>query len=126
MIKFAFSKSSLKRLNELDLRLKALAVLMMQKQEMDFAIVCGHRGKAEQNKAFAAGRSKVKYPLSKHNSLPAKAYDRVPFPIPLNAAGEWDAKSPKWDELAALEQQCADELSCADDPHPRPPPCGSR
>ena len=110
MKKFTFGKNSLKCLSELDPRLKALAVLMMQKQVMDFAIICGHRGEAEQNAAFAAGRSKVKYPYSKHNANPARAYDRVPFPIPLNAAGEWDAKSTKWDELAALEQQCADEL----------------
>ena len=83
---------------------------MMQKQVMDFAIICGHRGENEQNAAFAAGRSKVKYPYSKHNMKPARAYDRVPYPIPLNAAGAWDDKSPLWDQLAALEQQCADEL----------------
>lgn len=110
MDKYFFSKTSLKNLNELDPRLKALAVLMMSKQVMDFAVICGHRGETEQNAAFAAGRSKVKFPNSKHNTNPARAYDRVPYPIPLNAAGEWDSKSPKWDELAALEQQCADEL----------------
>ena len=110
MTKFAFGKRSLKCLSELDPRLKALAVLMMQKQVMDFAIICGHRGETEQNAAFYAGKSKLKYPYSKHNSLPARAYDRVPYPIPLNAAGDWDDKSPLWDQLAALEQQCADEL----------------
>ncbi len=108
--KYSFGERSKKALQELDPRLKALAVLMMSKQEMDFAIICGYRGEEEQNAAFAAGRSKLKFPKSKHNSLPAKAYDRVPFPIPLNAAGEWDKKSPKWDELAALEQKCAKEL----------------
>lgn len=107
---YRFSASSLKKLNELDPRLKALAVLMMSKQEMDFAIICGHRGEAEQNAAFYAGKSKVKFPNSKHNLLPAQAYDRVPYPIPLNTAGDWDDKSPLWDQLAALEQQCAEEL----------------
>ena len=110
MDKYFFSKTSLKNLNELDPRLKALAVLMMSKQVLDFAVICGHRGETEQNAAFAAGRSKVKFPNSKHNTNPARAYDRVPYPIPLNAAGEWDNKSPLWDELAALEQQCAKEL----------------
>lgn len=110
MKKYAFGKNSLKSLSELDPRLKALAVLMMSKQVMDFAVICGHRGETEQNAAFAAGRSKVKFPNSKHNTNPARAYDRVPYPIPLNAAGEWDNKSPLWDELAALEQQCAKEL----------------
>ena len=107
---YAFSKNSLKCLAELDPRLRALATLMLEKQVMDFAIICGHRGEAEQNAAFAAGRSKVKYPYSKHNANPARAYDRVPYPIPLNAAGEWDDKSPAWERLAALERQCADEL----------------
>ena len=110
MDKYTFGKNSLKCLSELDPRLKALAVLMMQKQVMDFAIICGHRGETEQNAAFAAGHSKVKYPYSKHNANPARAYDRVPYPIPLNAAGDWDDKSPLWDQLAAIEQQCAEEL----------------
>lgn len=75
---YAFSKNCLKCLAELDPRLRALAVLMLEKQVMDFAVICGHRGEAEQNAAFAAG--------------------------------EWDDKSPLWDELAALERRCADEL----------------
>lgn len=91
---FKFGKKSEKCLKELDSRLQALARLMMSKQVMDFAVICGHRNEAEQNAAFAAGRSKVKYPASKHNTNPARAYDRVPYPIPLNAAGEWDDKSP--------------------------------
>lgn len=108
---FKFGKKSEKCLKELDSRLQALARLMMSKQVMDFAVICGHRNEAEQNAAFAAGRSKVKYPASKHNTNPARAYDRVPYPIPLNAAGEWDDKSPKWERLAALERQCAGELN---------------
>lgn len=110
MIKFTFGKRSLKCLSELDPRLKALAVLMMQKQLMDFAVICGHRNESEQNAAFYKGKSKLRFPYSKHNSLPARAYDRVPYPIPLNAAKDWDDKSPLWDQLAALEQQCAKEL----------------
>jgi len=107
---FKFGRKSEKCLKELDPRLQDLARLIISKQEMDFAIICGHRGEAEQNAAFAAGASKVKFPDSKHNTLPARAYDRVPYPIPLNAAGDWDNKSPLWDKLAALEKQCADEL----------------
>ncbi|MBR1777852.1 MAG: M15 family peptidase [Alphaproteobacteria bacterium] len=110
MPKYAFGRKSEKCLKELDPRLQDLARLMMSKQEMDFAIVCGHRNESEQNAAFAAGASKVKFPDSKHNTLPARAYDRVPYPIPLNAAGEWDDKSPLWGRLAALERRCAAEL----------------
>lgn len=45
----------------------------------DCTVVCGHRGEEEQNAAFAAGNSKLKWPDSKHNSLPSKAVDVVPY-----------------------------------------------
>lgn len=41
---YAFSKNSLKCLNKLDPRLRALATLMLEKQVMDIAIICGQRG----------------------------------------------------------------------------------
>ena len=47
----------------------------------DCAIICGHRGKEDQNKAFAEGKSKLKFPMGKHNSIPSKAVDAMPFPI---------------------------------------------
>lgn len=107
---FKFGKKSKELLAQLDPRLQCLANLMMSRQKIDFSIICGHRSKCEQNLAFVEGKSKVKFPYSKHNRTPSMAYDRVPYPIPLNAAGEWDAKSQKWDELAALEQQCAADI----------------
>lgn len=45
----------------------------------DFTVVCGHRGAEEQNKAFAEGKSKLKYPNGKHNSYPSKAVDLAPW-----------------------------------------------
>jgi len=50
-------------------------------QYFDNTIVCGHRGKAEQDKAFEDGFSTVEYPNSKHNVLPSMAVDSVPYPI---------------------------------------------
>lgn len=46
----------------------------------DCAVICGHRGKADQEKAFAGGFSKVQWPKSKHNQVPARAVDVVPWP----------------------------------------------
>jgi hypothetical protein len=83
---------------------------MVEKQEMDFAIIEGHRGKEAQNAAFERGASKVQFPNSKHNTYPSQAYDRVPYPIPRLPSGEWDSESPLWDKLAELERRCADEL----------------
>lgn len=53
-------------------------------QYVDCAVICGHRGRIAQNEAFNKGFSKVRYPNSKHNSLPAMAADVVPWPI------DWD------------------------------------
>ena len=47
----------------------------------DFTILCGHRGRVLQDKLFASGASKLKYPNSKHNSNPSLAIDIAPYPI---------------------------------------------
>lgn len=38
----------------------------------------GHRGQEAQDAAYAAGKSKLKYPHGKHNSLPSQAVDVIP------------------------------------------------
>lgn len=48
-------------------------------QDYDCTIVCGHRDQAEQDKAFAEGKSTKKYPNSKHNHNPSLAVDAAPF-----------------------------------------------
>lgn len=45
----------------------------------DMSIICGHRGKAAQDAAFASGNSRVRWPRGKHNKLPSQAVDVVPF-----------------------------------------------
>jgi peptidoglycan L-alanyl-D-glutamate endopeptidase CwlK len=47
----------------------------------DISILCGHRNEADQNQAFAEGRSKKRWPDGEHNSLPSKAVDAVPTEI---------------------------------------------
>jgi peptidoglycan LD-endopeptidase CwlK len=47
--------------------------------EFDCTIVCGHRDKADQDKAVAEGKSKLPYPQSKHNAIPSMAVDAAPF-----------------------------------------------
>lgn len=50
----------------------------------DCTVICGHRDKESQNKAVLEGKSKLKYPQSKHNSMPSMAVDVVPYPIDWN------------------------------------------
>lgn len=55
------------------------------------AVICGHRGKAEQEKAFASGASKARFGQSKHNSKPSLAVDVVPLPL-------------DWEDIEAFEK----------------------
>jgi peptidoglycan L-alanyl-D-glutamate endopeptidase CwlK len=48
---------------------------------VDFSIICGHRDKATQDKCFAEGTSKVRWPNSRHNKFPSEAMDVAPYPI---------------------------------------------
>lgn len=47
----------------------------------DISIICGHRNKEEQEKAYKNRRSKLSFPKSKHNSIPSIAIDVVPYPL---------------------------------------------
>lgn len=49
----------------------------------DCTILCGHRGKIDQNKAFNSEpqRSKLKWPDGPHNEYPSKAVDAAPWPV---------------------------------------------
>jgi hypothetical protein len=51
---------------------------------VDFSVLCGERGEAEQEAAVESGASKLNYPDSKHNSSPSLAVDVAPYPI------DWD------------------------------------
>ena len=50
----------------------------------DCVVIEGYRGQIEQDRAFHAGKSKLKYPQSKHNQIPSMAVDAVPWPINWN------------------------------------------
>jgi peptidoglycan L-alanyl-D-glutamate endopeptidase CwlK len=45
----------------------------------DLTILEGHRGQEKQNQYYNAGKSKLKYPDSKHNKTPSMACDVVPW-----------------------------------------------
>lgn len=47
----------------------------------DITVLCGQRGKAEQDAAFTRGTSKLQWPKSKHNQTPSLAVDIAPYPI---------------------------------------------
>lgn len=48
---------------------------------VDCTVICGFRGQDEQDVAFETGKSKKKWPESKHNNFPSLAVDVAPYPI---------------------------------------------
>ena len=47
----------------------------------DCSVICGHRGKEDQDLAYRSGKSNAKWPKSNHNKNPARAVDCVPYPV---------------------------------------------
>lgn len=48
---------------------------------IDFKVLECHRTEARQNQLFEQGLTKVRWPDSRHNSLPSLAVDFAPYPI---------------------------------------------
>lgn len=78
---FKFSDVSKRRLSSCHEDLQLVVNMVMKRQIMDFSVLCGHRGKRDQNKAVAEGRSKDPWPESHHNEEPSLAVDLAAYPI---------------------------------------------
>lgn len=76
---YHYSDSSRRRLASCDERLQLVFNKVIQ--YYDCSIICGHRGKAAQLKAYESGQSEVNWPDSKHNLIPSRAVDAMPYPI---------------------------------------------
>lgn len=81
-----FGKTSLERLSTCHPELQLLFKVVVQ--ICDCTVVCGHRGKQEQDSYYNAvpRRSRVQWPNSKHNKLPSLAVDVAPW---VNGAISW-------------------------------------
>jgi peptidoglycan L-alanyl-D-glutamate endopeptidase CwlK len=79
---YKFSKRSLTRLESTHPDLQRLFHEVIK--VTDCSVLSGYRGEEEQNKLVADGKSQLVYPKSKHNSLPSRAVDVVPYPIDWN------------------------------------------
>lgn len=74
-----FSRASVERLETCHPDLQRLFHLVVA--ERDCTILCGHRGREEQEKAFRDGHSKARWGQSNHNFSPSLAVDVMPYPI---------------------------------------------
>jgi len=84
------SKSSLIKLTTCRTELILLITTAIINSPVEFSVVCGKRGEKEQNDCFKNGTSLLKYPNSKHNAIPSKAVDIIPYPTGYKASEkEW-------------------------------------
>lgn len=100
----SFSNLSASRLATCDERLKSL--LYEAIKQVDFSVLCGHRGEDEQNEAFRLKRSTKQWPDSKHNVLPSIAVDIAPYPVDWNDTARF-ARLAGYIERIAHEQGVA-------------------
>lgn len=73
-----YSKRSTDRLETCDIRHQIIFNELIK--FYDCSVVCGHRGEIDQNAAYAANNSQLKFPHSKHNKTPSLAIDVIPYP----------------------------------------------
>lgn len=85
----SFGDTSNRRLRTAHTVLQTLAVRVVRRR--DCSCVDAHRDQVKQMLYFQNGTSKVKWPDSKHNSLPALAVDLTPYP-------------EMWDSIPAFEE----------------------
>ncbi len=74
-----FSDASIAKLSTCDDRLIKLFNIVIVR--IDCTIIEGHRIEERQNELFRTGFSRVEWPDSKHNFIPSKATDVLPYPI---------------------------------------------
>lgn len=75
----SLSARSLERLSLVDIRLQEIVLKAIE--ITDFSVLEGHRDFVEQERMFREGHSHLRWPESKHNSLPSLAVDLAPYPI---------------------------------------------
>ncbi len=98
MAKYKLSTKGAQKLLECDPRLQVIVNELLE--HMDISVLCGYRGKEDQDKAYAEGKSKLKFPLSKHNVTPSLAVDIAPSPIDWNDIGRFNTMLDKVQEIA--------------------------
>lgn len=76
---YKFSHDSISKLETCDPRLQKICKRAIE--IYDFTVLEGFRDAGRQKELYDAGKSRVKSGDSKHNLMPSKAVDLVPYPI---------------------------------------------
>lgn len=84
-----FIRKSIDRLNSCDPRLQLICHEAIK--IYDFTVIEGYRDKERQTLYYNEGKSKTKYPNSKHNKKPSQAVDIAPY-NPIIRGIDWNDK----------------------------------
>lgn len=98
---FKYSKKSMDKLATCHPDLQRLCLELIKHR--DITVLYGHRGEHDQNELFEQGKSKKRYPNSRHNSLPSEAVDLAFYPV------DWN-DIPKWEEFKEFVKSTAQSL----------------
>lgn len=79
MSRYQFGSASLARLATCDPRLQVVMRAAIAQGIMDMTVTEGHRDQAAQDRYFSEGKSRVRFPNGKHNTMPSQAVDVAPF-----------------------------------------------
>lgn len=101
-----FGASSLQQLATIDGRLQAILNEVIK--SIDFKILEGHRGQVAQDKAFAEGASKLRFPHGNHNAMPSRAVDIAPWYVGTKDNIIWK-DVPAFGRLMGFIQRVAEE-----------------
>jgi len=77
-----FGSKSREKLSTCDERLQKVFNEVIK--HVDCSVLEGHRDERRQDKLYEEGKTKVRYPMGRHNSNPSRAADVVPYPIDWN------------------------------------------
>ena len=77
-----FGKSSRARLATCDDELQKVFNEVIK--YVDCSVLEGHRGQERQDKLLLESKTKVQYPQGRHNAIPSRAADVVPYPVDWN------------------------------------------
>ena len=79
---YKFGRKSRERLSTCDDKLQEVFNEVIK--YIDCSVLEGHRDERKQEQYFQEGKTKVRYPMGRHNSKPSRAVDVVPYPIDWN------------------------------------------
>ena len=74
-----FGKRSKENLATCDKRLQKVFNEVIK--HVDCSVLEGHRDERRQDQLFQEGKTKVRYPMGRHNSKPSRAADVTPYPV---------------------------------------------